>query len=30
MRTMLTPLGIQQIRVDPGLISASLPIALPA
>jgi hypothetical protein len=30
MRTMLVPLGIQQIRVDPGLISASLPIAQPA
>jgi hypothetical protein len=30
MKAMLAPLGIQQIRVDPGLISASLPISLPA
>ena len=31
MKAMLAPLGIEnQIRVDPGLISASLPISLPA
>ena len=30
MKAMLAPLGVQRIRVDPGLISASLPISLPA
>ncbi len=30
MKAMLGPLGIQQIRVDPRLIPASLPISLPA
>ncbi len=30
LKAMLEPLGIQQIRVDPGLISASHPLSLPA
>jgi hypothetical protein len=29
-RAMKATLGVQRIRVDPGLISASLPISLPA
>jgi hypothetical protein len=30
MKAMLAPLGVTRIQVDPGLIAASLPIAVPA
>jgi hypothetical protein len=30
MKAMLAPLGVNRIQVDPGLVSASLPISLPA
>lgn len=30
MQTILAPLGIHRIQVDPGLVSASLPILLQA
>jgi hypothetical protein len=30
MKAMLAPLGVHRIQVDPGLVSASLPISLPA
>jgi hypothetical protein len=30
IKAMLAPLGVTRIQVDPGLIAASLPIAVPA
>jgi len=30
MKAMLAPLGVHRIQVDPGLVSASPPISIPA
>jgi hypothetical protein len=30
MKAMLAPLGVTRIQVDPGMISASLPVSVPA